>query len=162
MNIRGKKNKQPYLNKFMIGLGYGLVQTRELLLNTESGINPQYAMDGLSNWIGRELMKSMLEEKIVKVTDPNEKLVDKLTKVIDLAEDLNINVNDKNINIVVQKCRICPKRIGGYNLEGNTACPIGGILTGALSYAHGNVNTIAKNHLQTGEICHIDVNLDAK
>jgi hypothetical protein len=160
MNIRGKKHKTKFMNRVIIGLGYGLVQTRDLILNADQGINPQYAMDGLSNWIGRELMKGMLDQKVVKINDSNEKLVDSLTKVIDLADDLNITVDKSKINIIVQKCRICPKRIGGYNLEGNTACPIGGILSGALSYAHGNVNMISKNHLQTGEICHIDVDLD--
>ncbi|TFF87336.1 MAG: hypothetical protein EU548_10465 [Promethearchaeota archaeon] len=60
---------------------------------------------------------------------------------------------------MVQKCLICPKRVGNYDLEGNTACPVGGLLTGAISYIRGIDPTITKNRLQTGEICHIEMEL---
>ena len=146
-----------FLNKAIIGLGYGLIRTKDLILNDDT--DTQGATDSLSMWIGRELMKEMLEQKLVQVSDSEERLVEELMKVINLAEELDLNVENNKIKVVVQKCRICPKRVGGYDLEGNTACPVGGILTGAISYARGSEPIVSKNHLQTGEICHIEMDL---
>ncbi len=146
-----------FLNKTIIGLGYGIIKTRDLILNKEMGISTQDAMDSLSIWIGRELMKTMLDQKIVKVRDSDEKLINSLMNVINLAEELDVDVDDEKVKLVVQKCLICPKRVGGYDLEGNTACPVGGILTGAISYARGIDPHVTKNRLQAAEICHIDM-----
>jgi hypothetical protein len=154
---RKKKNEKNFISKSIIGLGYGLVKANELILNKDIGITPQDAMDALSIWIGRELMKEMLDQKIVRVTDDDEKLINKLLNLVNLAEELDVNVKDETIGIVVQKCLICPKRIGGYDLGPYTACPVGGFITGALSYARGIEPTIVKNNLQTGQICHINV-----
>jgi hypothetical protein len=155
--LKNKKNEKNFISKSMIGLGYGLVKTNELILNKDLGITPQDAMDALSIWIGRELMKEMLDQKIVKVTDDDEKLINSLLNIVNLAEELDVNVKDETIGIIVQKCLICPKRVGGYDLGPYTACPVGGFITGALSYARGIEPTIIKNNLQTGQICHINV-----
>ena len=154
---RKKKLLNEFLSRSIIGLGYGLVKTKDLILNKELGIGTQDAMDALSVWIGRELMKTLLENNIVSVKDSDEKLINALMDVINLAEDLEIDVKDGSVNVVVQKCLICPKRIGGYDLEGNTSCPVGGIVTGAIGYARGTNPIISRNNLQTAEICHIDV-----
>ncbi len=114
-------------------------------------------MDALSIWIGREIMKEMLDKKLIKVSDSDEKLINALMGVINLAEELDVDVDEEKVRLVVQKCLICPKRIGGYDLEGNTACPVGGILTGAISYARGIDPHITKNRLQAAEICHIEM-----
>ena len=154
---RRKKILNEFLGRSIIGLGYGLVKTKDLILDKDLGIVPQDAMDALSVWIGRELMKVLLENNVVKVRDDNETLINALMDVINLAEELEINVTDSSVNLVVQKCLICPKCIGGYDLEGETACPVGGIVTGALGYARGTDPIISRNNLQTAEICHIDV-----
>lgn len=154
-----KKNQKNFISKTMIGLGYGLVKTNELILNRDFGITPQDAMDALSIWIGRELMKEMLDQKIVKITYDNEKIINSILNLVNLAEELDVSVNDDTIGITVQKCLICPKRVGGYDLGSYTACPVGGFITGALSYARGIEPTIVKNNLQTGQICHINVSL---
>lgn len=101
----------------------------------------------------------MLDKKIVKVTDSDEKLINGLTTILNIADELDIEVSEDKIKLVVQKCLICPKRIGGYDLEGNTSCPVGGLLTGVISYARGTDPMITKNRLQTGEICHIELDL---
>ena len=160
MKIFGNKRTlqfDDFLNKTIIGLGYGLIKTRDFILNKEMGISTQDAMDSLSIWIGRELMKTMLDKKLVKVKESDEKLINSLMEVINIAEELDIDVDDDKVKLVVQKCLICPKRIGGYELEGNTACPVGGILTGAISYARGIDPHITKNRLQAAEICHIEM-----
>ena len=154
-----KKNQKNFISKTMIGLGYGLVKTNELILNRDFGITPQDAMDALSIWIGRELMKEMLDQKIVKITYDNEKIINSILNLVNLAEELDVSVNDDTIGITVQKCLICPKRVGGYDLGSYTACPVGGFITGALSYARGIEPTIVKNNLQTGQICHINISL---
>ncbi|QEE18100.2 hypothetical protein DSAG12_03938 [Promethearchaeum syntrophicum] len=151
------EKSKSFLNKAIIGLGFGIIKTRELILNDAT--DTQSATDALSMWIGRELMKEMLEQKLVKVSDSEEKLIGELMKVINLAEELDLNVEENKLKVVVQKCHICPKRVGGYDLENNTACPVGGILTGAIAYARGSDPIVSKNHLQTGEICHIEMDL---
>ncbi len=160
MKIRSKKTKN-LINKVIIGLGYGLVKTKDLILNQEMGITPQDAMDSLSVWIGREIMKELLEKNVVKVNDSTEMLVDALTSVINMADELDIDYDEANahLKVIVQKCEICPKRVGGYDLGGATSCPVGGLLTGALAYARGSTPMISKNNLQTGEICHIDIDM---
>ena len=49
------------------------------------------------------------------------------------------------------------KKIGRYDLEGFTACPIGGIIVGALTYVRGLYPEITKNKLEIAEICHIQI-----
>ncbi|MFX1279290.1 MAG: hypothetical protein ACFFA3_07725 [Promethearchaeota archaeon] len=162
MKIFKKKAKDTkYLNRVIIGLGHGLIKTRDFILNKEFGVSTQDAMDSLSIWIGRELMKTMLENKAVSVSDTDEKLINGLMSVINLAEELDVDVTDEQVKLVVQKCLICPKRIGGYDLEGNTACPVGGILTGAISFARGIDPNVTKNRLQTAEICHIEMDISS-
>lgn len=158
MKIKGKQVKD-FISSTMIGLGYGLVKTQDLILNKSLGITTQDAMDALSNWIGRELMKQLLNKKLVKATDSNEKIMDALTSVIDIAEELDVDIKDNEIKIIVQQCRICPKRVGGYDLEGNTACPVGGLITGAMNYVRGKTTLVTRANLQTGEICHIDLSI---
>ena len=155
--FKRKDNKSRYLNRTIIGLGYGLIKTREFILNKEFGVSTQDAMDSLSIWIGRELMKSLLENKVASVKESDDNLINALMGVINLAEVLDVEVTDEKVKLVVQKCLICPKRVGGYDLEGNTACPVGGLLTGAISYARGIDPHITKNRLQAAEICHIEM-----
>ena len=157
--IRRKREKEAseFMNKTIIGLGLGLVKNRDFILNKELGVSTQDAMDALGVWIGREIMKAMLDKKIVNVKDDDEALINALMNVINLADELEISVENDKCKVVVQKCLICPKRIGGYDLEGNTACPVGGILTGAISYARGIDPQVTKNRLNTGEICHIEM-----
>ena len=157
---KDKVNETTYLNRTIIGLGYGLIKTREFILNKDLGVSTQDAMDSLSIWIGREIMKTMLENKVVSIGNSDEQLINALMGVINLAEVLDVEVTNESAKLVVQKCLICPKRIGGYDLEGNTACPVGGILTGAISYARGIDPHVTKNRLQTAEICHIEMDFD--
>ena len=157
--IRRRREKEisDFINKTIIGLGYGLIKNRDFILNKELGVSTQDAMDSLGIWIGRELMKSMLDKKLVSVKDSDEDLINGLMSVINIADELEIQVTDNQAKVVVQKCLICPKRIGGYDMEGNTACPVGGLLTGAISYARGIDPQVTKNRLNTGQICHIDM-----
>jgi hypothetical protein len=156
---RKKKSEKNFISKTLIGLGYGLVKANELILNKDLGITPQDAMDSLSFWIGRELMKEMLDQNIIKVTYDDENLINSLLNLVNVAEELDVNLIGDTIGIIVQKCHICPKRVGGYDLGTYTACPVGGFISGALSYVRGIEPTIVKNSLQTGQICHINISM---
>lgn len=46
--------------------------------------------------------------------------------------DIQLEENGSAIHASIRNCGICPKKVGGYQFEG-TACPWGGLLSGALS-----------------------------
>ena len=156
--LKKTENSDPnFLNRVIIGFAYGLIKSRDLILRKNFGFTPQDAMDFISIGIGREIVKELLAQKVVNKNDDDEKLIGKLTEIMNLAEELNIRKVNEKIQLVVQKCLICPKRIGGYDLEGFTACPIGGIIVGALTYVRGLYPEITKNKLEIAEICHIQL-----
>jgi hypothetical protein len=114
-------------------------------------------MDFISIGIGKEIVKELISQNIVTKDDDDKKLIGKLTEVMNLAEELDIRIVNEKIKLVVQKCLICPKRIGEYDLEGFTACPIGGIIIGALTHVRNSYPEIIKNKLEVAEICHIEL-----
>jgi hypothetical protein len=159
--FRFRRNKDPeknYINKAIIGLGVGLVRSKDLLLSPDFG--PQGAMDILSVWIGQELVKEMLAQKKISPQDDEQVVVDKLLNEVRIAEDLTINYKDDEINVSIQNCLICPKRVGGYDLEGETACPVGGILLGALSYIKGTTPKLPKVNLKPAELCNLSFKIE--
>jgi hypothetical protein len=158
--FRFRRRKDPeknFINKAIIGLGVGLVRSKDLLLSQDFG--PQGAMDVLSVWIGRELVKEMLAQKKITPDVSEQELVDKLLNNINLAEDLTIEEKSDTLNIRIQNCLICPKRVGGYDLGEETACPVGGILLGAISYLKGETPSVPKVNLIPAELCNINLKL---
>ena len=109
-----KDPQRNYLNKTIIGLGVGLVRSNELLLNPDFG--PQGTMDVLGVWIGQEIVKEMMNQKKIKAGISEKDLITKLLDEIRLAKELNLDFNDGKVNVVIQDCLICPKRVGGYDL----------------------------------------------
>lgn len=146
-----------YLNKAIIGLGIGLVRSNELLLNQDFG--PQGAMDILGVWIGQELVKEMINQKKIKSGISDKELIKKLLEEVVLAEELDLKFNENKANVSIQQCLICPKRVGGYDLGKFTACPVGGILLGALSYIKGEAPTIPKINLKPGQYCSLEFDI---
>lgn len=146
-----------YLNKAIIGLGVGLVKSRKIL-NLSFG--PQGAMDILSIWIGQELAKELLTQKKIKVGSSEQEVIAKLLDELTLAEDLTFENVDGKSSVTIQNCLICPKRVGGYDLEGETACPVGGILMGALTYVKGESPSLPNINLKPGEFCKISLDLE--
>lgn len=151
-----KDPSKNYLNKAIIGLGAGLVKSRKIL-NLSFG--PQGAMDILSIWIGQELAKELLAQKKIKVGISEQELIAKLLDEIRLAEDLTFENAEGKSSVTIQNCLICPKRVGGYDLEGETACPIGGILMGALTYVKGESPSLPNILLKPGEFCKISLDV---
>jgi len=151
-----KDPSKNYLNKAIIGLGAGLVKSRKIL-NLSFG--PQGAMDILSIWIGQELAKELLTQKKVKAGASEHELISKLLDEIRLAEDLTFEEVEGKSTITIQNCLVCPKRVGGYDLEGETACPVGGILMGALTYIKGESPSLPNINLKPGEYCRISMDI---
>ena len=50
-------------------------------------------------------------ENVVNENDDDEKLIGKLTDVVNLAEELDIRIVNEKIKLVVQKWLICPKKL---------------------------------------------------
>ncbi|MFW9929730.1 MAG: hypothetical protein ACFFD1_10095 [Candidatus Thorarchaeota archaeon] len=146
-----------YLNKAIIGLGVGLVRSNDLLLNPDFG--PQGTMDVLGVWIGQEIVKEMMNQKKIKAGISERELVKTMLEEIRLAEELNLDFTDNSVNVTIQDCMICPKRVGGYDLGKYTACPVGGILLGALSYVRGETPSLPKINLKPGQYCSLELNL---
>ena len=152
-----KDPKRNYLNKTIIGLGVGLVRSNELLLNPDFG--PQGTMDVLGVWIGQEIVKEMINQKKIKAGISEKDLVKKLLDEIRLAKQLNLEYTDTKVNVTIQDCLICPKRVGGYDLGKHTACPVGGVLLGALSYIRGETPSLPRINLKPAQYCSLEIDL---
>lgn len=158
MRFFGRKEPRTnYLNRAIIGLGVGIVKSRNYILHPE--IDPQATMDVLATWMGLEIAKEMLAQKKITPQSGKNIIIEKLLEEVRIAEDLEVNFSDKKAHVSVQKCLICPRRIGGYDLEGLTACPVGGIIRGALNLVTGKSPQITRIDLRTAEICQIDFDL---
>ncbi len=152
--FRRKDPSKNYLNKMAIGLGAGLVKARDVILNPN--FDPQGAMDILATWMGQEIAKELLAQKVISPSDDMKTVLEKLLEEVRIAEDLTIDFDGEKSHITVQQCLICPRKVGGYDLEGNTACPVGGIVRGALGLISGKQPQLESIDLKTGEICKVD------
>jgi hypothetical protein len=158
--FRFRRKKDParnYLNKMAIGLGAGLVHARDAILNPDFG--PQGAMDVLATWMGQEIAKELLAQKVITPTSSAEEVLEKLLEEVRIAEDLSIDMEGDVAHVVVQNCLICPRKVGGYDLEGYTSCPVGGLVRGAIGIVSGKTPELSKIDLKTGEICKTDFTL---
>ncbi|MGC1122428.1 MAG: hypothetical protein WBA22_15150 [Candidatus Methanofastidiosia archaeon] len=73
----------------------------------------------------------------------------------DFAQTMDVDRNNDIVDITVETCEICPKKVGGYKFEG-TACPLPGFIVGAIREALGEeFRTAAK--LIPGETCLISL-----
>ncbi len=154
---RKKVDVGNYLNRVVIGMGAGLVKARDILLNPD--IDPQGAMDILASWIGQEMAKELLRQKVISPTDSPETIMDKLLNTVQIAEDLEVVFDDDTARIIVQNCLICPRRVGGYDLEGYTSCPVGGVVRGTIQTVTGKALQMKHIDLKTGDICRIAFDL---
>ena len=72
-----------------------------------------------------------------------------------LTKQIEFNQPGGNIHVRITQCRICPKKVGLYQFDG-TACPWGGILTGALEEILGQSFSCTPR-LTPGEVCDIEL-----
>ena len=68
-----------------------------------------------------------------------------------LANQVVFEEHQDELQVKIAECYICPKKVGHYQFDG-TACPWGGILTGALTYIL-DATFSCSTRLTPGEIC---------
>ncbi len=76
-----------------------------------------------------------------------------------MAEELSFETEDGKSIVTIQSCLICPKRVGGYDLESETACPVGGIIMGAITFVKGESPSLPNINLKPSEYCRISLDL---
>ena len=156
--FRRKDLNRNYLNRMVIGLGVGLVKSRTHILNSDFG--PQGSMDVLATWMGQEVAKELLTQKKIFTNSSKSDVIEKILDEVQIAEDLEVTFDNNSAHISVQKCLICPRRVGGYDLEGHTACPVGGIIRGAINLVTGKSPQVKRISLRPAEVCQIDFDLN--
>jgi hypothetical protein len=156
--FRKKDLSRNYLNRMVIGLGVGLVKARKHILTSDFG--PQGSMDVLATWMGQEIAKELLTQKKISTKSSKSEVIERVLDEVRIAEDLEVSFEDSLAHISVQKCLICPRRIGGYDLEGHTACPVGGIIRGAINLVTGKSPQVSRINLRPAEVCQIDFELN--
>ena len=63
--------------------------------------------------------------------------LDEFVKWLDLGDRVEARLEGSELLVVVEGCHVCPKRVGGYEIEG-TACPVPGLLLGFIA-AHAGL-----------------------
>ena len=102
--------------------------------------------------VGREILRfAAARGKPIRTPDDLRAFVvrEGLTEQLDLVED------EQGFRARIAHCRICPKKVGQYSFDG-TACPWGGILTGALEQITGQQFSCTPR-LTPGETCEIEL-----
>jgi hypothetical protein len=126
-----------------IVIGY-MVGTREVI-----GRGGAQAIANLAGeYAGRELVRFAREqgESLASLED----LVVYIRKE-GLASRMSFANSEGGLEVSVSECHICPKKVGHYQFDG-TACPWGGILTGALADILGT-SFFCSTRLTPGETC---------
>ncbi len=117
-----RRNFNPITSSLIIGFAYGVYRV--------VGVGAQGVMNITSYYAGLELAKRI---NVKAVFDDPEEYIKALNDALGLAEEIRTSVEGDKLKVVVVKCNVCPKRIGGYNIEGR-ACPLPGLLIG---FIHG-------------------------
>lgn len=105
-------------------IGY-MVGTREVI-----GRGGAQAIANLAGeYAGRELIRfaDQQGESLASIED----LIAYVRKE-GLANQMALAETERGLDVTIAECHICPKKVGHYQFDG-TACPWGGILTGALA-----------------------------
>jgi len=138
--IRRKDDKPTPNVESAIIIGYS-VGLKSIL-----GVGSQAMSNIAGKYVGKELciyLKS--KERIKDLKD--------VERVLSMFADLKLKEEGESIIAEISNCKICPKKIGGYEFEG-TACPWGGILAGFLEECFGKRFSMSIS-LKPGEVCTI-------
>jgi hypothetical protein len=124
-------------------IGY-MVGTREVI-----GRGGAQAIANLAGeYAGRELIRFARQqgESLASIED-----LAAYVRKESLASQMAFTDTEQGIDVSIAECHICPKKVGHYQFDG-TACPWGGILTGALADILG-VSFACSTQLTPGETC---------
>ncbi|NPA05777.1 MAG: hypothetical protein GXO09_06770 [Crenarchaeota archaeon] len=116
-----KQVKNPVVSALMIGIAYGVYRVVGCA---------QPLMNVIAYHAGREV------GSLVRDAASPEDALRKAADMLGLADRFTVTRDGDVIEVVVEGCNVCPKRVGGYEIKG-TACPVPGLLLGVLSSYYG-------------------------
>ena len=148
-------NKVDYLHRSFMGLG---VAIWELF-----GKSSQEQTNLFTSYIGTQIGKLILAKGLVSKDTPTKELIRVIADELEFGEEYELIEDDGSVTLVIKRCNICPKKVGGLAFE-TTVCPIPGIVRGVIDVVKGTIGEgYAK--LKPGEECKIieyDVTKDVK
>jgi hypothetical protein len=121
-------NKVDYLHRAFMGLG---AATWELF-----GRSSQEQTNLFTSYIGTQIGKLLLEKGLVVRDTPTKELIEILVDELEFGEEYELIEDDGSVTLVIKKCNVCPKKVGGPAFE-TTVCPIPGIVRGAIDVVKG-------------------------
>ncbi|WP_457549974.1 hypothetical protein [Archaeoglobus sp.] len=137
MIVRSSDKPAPSVESAII-IGYS-VGLKSIL-----GIGSQAMSNVAGKYVGKELcLLFKSREKLENLKD--------VERALRIFADIKLSEENNGIVAEISNCKICPKRVGGYEFEG-TACPWGGILAGFLEECFGRKFSMSIN-LKPGEVC---------
>ncbi len=119
-----KKVENPIVSSMMIGLAYGLYRV--------VGIGAQATINIVAWHVGYELGRRLKLESTEKPGEAIRELAEKLG----LADRVEVERSSDTIELRILGCNVCPKRVGGCEIE-RTACPVPGLVLGFLASLYG-------------------------
>ncbi len=128
------------LRAAMIGYMYGI--------ENAVGSASQVASNIAGRVVGKEILKVYRETGFKGE-------VEEVPEMLSIFGELSLNRREFGWLAEVSNCKICPKRVGGYQFEG-TACPWPGILVGMLEEITREKFSITAK-LTPGEVCVIKI-----
>lgn len=140
------------LARFNVGFAYGL--------STIVGRGTQVYYNAGCFWAGVELAKALAEEDPSWAERPLVERLKTLLECMDIADEVEVRLEDNKVSVVMRGCHYCPKRVGGYELEG-TACLLPGLIMGFLSHELAEKLRFTRETLDwgVGEECKVEVRL---
>jgi predicted hydrocarbon binding protein len=142
MMIRRRDDKPTPNVESAIIIGYS-VGLKSIL-----GVGSQAMSNIAGKYVGKELcLYFKSKDQIRDLSD--------VERILSIFADLKLKEDEGTIIAEISNCKICPKRIGGYEFEG-TACPWGGILTGLLEECFGKRFSMNIS-LKPGKVCFVEL-----
>ena len=142
------------LAKFNIGFAYGL--------NLLVGGGTQAYYNYGCFYVGVELAKAMADVLPNWADMSIEERLERLLESMDLADEIAVSREGETLTVTVRGCHFCPKRVGGYELEG-TACLLPSLIAGVVHHETG-AGVKLKDVLKAldwsvGEECKVSISL---
>ncbi len=92
----------------------------------------QDLVNAIGKFVGREIGKELIERKVVNENTSISEIIKKLEEErFAFGDTVNVCESEDKVEIRIEGCNICPKKVGGYTIR-KTACPVGGIVLGLL------------------------------
>ncbi len=138
-------NKIEYLHRTFMGLGAAI---GELF-----GRSSQEQTNLFASYIGIEIGKLLLKKGLVTKDTPAKDLIGTIADELEFGDEYEIIEGGGLVTLVIKRCNVCPKKIGGLAFE-TTVCPVPGIVRGVIDVVRG-VRGKGYAKLKPGDECRI-------